>query len=260
MCSETLDDRPDGMLLFRELLRYFGGAYVEEYYRNGSWDTELLELDLELLRVHHRQAGKPKLKSLEEIPEVELPEPAPPPWRTDAAKRAPVGRGTKRRLEAGEKGGKGAVKQLRASKGKGKGGRVLENAQRFPAGMNGKASGKLVPPPPPLVNGRKGMLIPKRISYTTSKASGVAYLPGSHTTSKAGSGAIHIPAKYGMKGSGKSLNGIASVYSKASGAPAFSKTAGRPFLPLGGFAKRSSAKLKASKEVISLMNDPDFLD
>jgi len=278
-------ESPDGMHLFRELLRYFGGAYVDEYYRKGIWDTELLDLDLILLRAHHRQAGSPPLKSLEDLPEVVLPELAPPPWRTDAGQREPVGRGKKRRLV--ERDSNGAVMRVRArsSKGKGKGDQVLENGSWFQAGVNGKASGKGLPivPPPPPPNRRKGLLIPRRIlgngSHTSSKASGVIHLPDLlskasarvHTSSKA-SGPIHIfakngfngsgknlYAKNGLKGSGKSFGGVSSVFSKASACtPAFSKSAAH--IPLGGFAKRRARKLKASKEVITLMCDPDFLD
>lgn len=259
MSSES----PDGMQLFRELLRYFGGAYVDEYYRNGSWDTELLELDLQLLQAHHRDAGCPVLKALEEIEEVILPELAPPPWRTDAAKRTPVGRGAKRRIITRENGASGAaVKRLRPSKGKGK----IEQAHGI--GDNGKASGKgypLVPPPPPPVR-RKGMLIPKRFlgngSHTSSKAGAHALFSdtGPHTSSKA-SAPMHVPPKYGAKGGGKNFYGTSSVYSKASAStPAFSKSAGRLYIPLGGFARRRAAKLKASKEVTTLMMDPDFLD
>jgi len=78
--------RHDGSLLFRQLKRIFGGAYLEEYYWNGTWDMETLALDLELLQKHHRQANSPELPPLEDIPQVVLPEPkeVAPPWRKTA--------------------------------------------------------------------------------------------------------------------------------------------------------------------------------
>lgn len=83
--------RQDGSLLFRQLLRIFKGAYLEEYYKNGTWDMETLELDLELLQAHHKRcqlkAGAPDPPPLEDIPEVVLPEPVEvvPPWRKTAS-------------------------------------------------------------------------------------------------------------------------------------------------------------------------------
>ena len=56
------------------LQRYFGGAFLDEYYCNGVWDMELLALDMQLLQAHHKLCGAPYLQPLEAIPEVVFPE------------------------------------------------------------------------------------------------------------------------------------------------------------------------------------------
>jgi len=162
--------RHDGSLLFRQLLRIFRGAYLEEYYKNGTWDMETLALDLELLEAHHKRcrlhAGAPEPPPLEDIPEVVLPEPIEvvPPWRKTAqsslrkatpngiklnaaATAALAGRGLKRTFASMSQavGRKGKGVQL-AGKGivvPGKGAQILGKGTR----LSGQAKGKGEQPP-----------------------------------------------------------------------------------------------------------------
>lgn len=156
----------DGSQLFRELLRYFKGACLEEYWSNGVWDIETLALDIELIRAHVVTSGASYLISpLEDIPEVVLPE-VLPPWQKEPseanmsmltkhelareAKKVPR-RGTKRTREEVSKGGhKGdGSKGLLAS---GKGPQVPGKGSWVPgkglhidakgAQLNGKGIGK----------------------------------------------------------------------------------------------------------------------
>lgn len=69
------------MTLFRDFLRHFPRARVEDYYKDGKWLMEQLEVDLALVAQHRREAGAPDPEPLEDIPAPELPQtwrPAPP--------------------------------------------------------------------------------------------------------------------------------------------------------------------------------------
>jgi len=86
------------MELFRELLRHFGGACVDEYYCNGVWDLETLKLDTHLIRTHLVTAGSSYLiKDLADVPEVELPAQSDPPVDIASPMATPL-RGLKRSL------------------------------------------------------------------------------------------------------------------------------------------------------------------
>lgn len=126
----------DGPLRFRELLRFFGGACIDEYYKNGVWDMETLALDTQLIEAHLEQAGVSDFPDLDFIPEVVLPD----PWSTDeSSSPTAANRGTKRPLEdtKGSKKGKGKkATQAAAEKGSPKGKGLL------PSGKGMKATGK----------------------------------------------------------------------------------------------------------------------
>jgi len=70
--------REQGIDLFRQLKRVFPRADHQEYYENGAWDMECLEIDLELVTLHREEAGAPEPPPLEEVPAPVLPEARPP--------------------------------------------------------------------------------------------------------------------------------------------------------------------------------------
>lgn len=84
-----LQDDRSGSELFRELLRVFPGAVVEDYYKGGRWEVENLLIDAELMERHREEAGAPEPPSLEEIPEPVLPDAVLPPWQQRTVPPAP---------------------------------------------------------------------------------------------------------------------------------------------------------------------------
>jgi len=62
-----------GAELYKELLRVYPIAEVEDYHKNGSWKDDLLKLDLRLIYAHAREAGAPYPPPLEEVKVPELP-------------------------------------------------------------------------------------------------------------------------------------------------------------------------------------------
>jgi hypothetical protein len=69
-----LDDDSDderltktGAELFRELLRIYPVAEVEDYLKMGSWKNELMKTDLQLVEAHRREAGAGESPPLEEV-------------------------------------------------------------------------------------------------------------------------------------------------------------------------------------------------
>ncbi|CAE8630738.1 unnamed protein product [Polarella glacialis] len=53
--------------LFRELLRQYPLAELEDYYKNGVWQLEMLKLDIEILDAHRAEAGAPYVIPLDEV-------------------------------------------------------------------------------------------------------------------------------------------------------------------------------------------------
>lgn len=236
--------RHDGSLLFRQFKRYFQGAYLEEYYWNGTWDMETLALDLELLKAHHRQAKEPPLPFLEDIPEVVLPEPIEvvPPWRkvessptqtspngiklnpaATAAAAAAAGRGSKRPSASisqtvGTKGkgeqlaGKGKVVSSKGVQLAGKGKVVpAKAAQNLGKGKKalGQAIGKGEQPP------ANGSQLLAKGAKPIGKASGKSVqLPGTDGEALVGKG---------TKSVAKAIGGLKGSQKGVPGAPAFSK-------------------------------------
>lgn len=62
-----------GPELFKELLRVFPVAEVEDYYKNGAWKNELVKTDLVLISAHRKEAGAPEPPSLDEVVMPEMP-------------------------------------------------------------------------------------------------------------------------------------------------------------------------------------------
>jgi len=64
-----------GVELFRELLRHLPTIVVEDYYKNGVWQNELMRLDIEIVACHRIGAGASDPKPLEEVPMPKVPNP-----------------------------------------------------------------------------------------------------------------------------------------------------------------------------------------
>jgi len=56
-----------GPELFKELLRLYETAEVEDYYKAGQWKNELMKTDLVLLEAHRKEAGAPDPPELEDV-------------------------------------------------------------------------------------------------------------------------------------------------------------------------------------------------
>lgn len=56
-----------GAELFKELLRVYSTAEVEDYYRMGQWRDDVLRLDIQLFYSHAREAGAPYPPPLEKV-------------------------------------------------------------------------------------------------------------------------------------------------------------------------------------------------
>lgn len=65
-----------GIELFRELLRVYSVADVDDYYKAGVWRDEVMKADLQLIVAHRNEAGAPDPIPLDEVPEPELPQTA----------------------------------------------------------------------------------------------------------------------------------------------------------------------------------------
>lgn len=64
-----------GPELFRELLRVYPVAEVEDYYRAGQWRDDIMKIDLQLVTAHRREGGAPDPLDLEDVKMPELPKP-----------------------------------------------------------------------------------------------------------------------------------------------------------------------------------------
>lgn len=56
-----------GPELFKELLRIYPVAEVEDYWKNGVWKDELMRADLQLIEAHRKEAGAPEPPALEDV-------------------------------------------------------------------------------------------------------------------------------------------------------------------------------------------------
>mmetsp|Transcript_151060 Transcript_151060/g.263242 ORF Transcript_151060/g.263242 Transcript_151060/m.263242 type:complete len:269 (-) Transcript_151060:207-1013(-) len=62
-----------GPELFKELLRVYPVADLDDYWRGGLWKNDLMKTDLVLIESHRREAGAPDPIPLEEVQMPELP-------------------------------------------------------------------------------------------------------------------------------------------------------------------------------------------
>ncbi|CAJ1380715.1 unnamed protein product, partial [Effrenium voratum] len=91
--------------LYRELKRFCPTASLTTYVKSGKWQRDLLEIDLELIKAHRREAGAPEPPELpENLPELkgrtikpyeadaeEVKAPRPPePWKNQDRPRVPT--------------------------------------------------------------------------------------------------------------------------------------------------------------------------
>jgi len=65
--------RKNGLELFRELLRHFPIADIEDYHRAGMWRNEKLKADIVLICAHRMEAGAADPVDLEDVPMPQLP-------------------------------------------------------------------------------------------------------------------------------------------------------------------------------------------
>lgn len=61
------DGNKDAKELFRELLTVYPGACHEDYFKNGTWQAETIEIDLDLIRAHRKEAGAPEPIPIEDV-------------------------------------------------------------------------------------------------------------------------------------------------------------------------------------------------
>jgi len=59
--------------LFRELLRFYPRAQVDDYFKNGAWLVEEMIIDTVLLEAHRKEAGAPDPPALSEVKLPPLP-------------------------------------------------------------------------------------------------------------------------------------------------------------------------------------------
>lgn len=71
MSEEALEK--NGPELFKELLRLYGTAEVEDYFKGGQWRNELMKTDLVLVEAHRKEAGAPDPPELEDVVMPEMP-------------------------------------------------------------------------------------------------------------------------------------------------------------------------------------------
>jgi len=81
---EDTGSESKGETLFQELFRHFPIGKYEDYYTNRRWDIEKLEVDLELITAHRKEAGAPEPPPLEEMDMPELPTSRMTPTRPSA--------------------------------------------------------------------------------------------------------------------------------------------------------------------------------
>lgn len=64
--SEEIESK-SGTELFKELLRLYKTAEVEDYYKMGQWQDERMKIDIGLLEAHRKEGGAPDAPELEEV-------------------------------------------------------------------------------------------------------------------------------------------------------------------------------------------------
>lgn len=71
MVSAEIADK-SGPELFKEILRLYSAAEVEDYHKNGVWKDAMMKTDWELLRLHRKEAGAPEPPPVDEL-DLEIP-------------------------------------------------------------------------------------------------------------------------------------------------------------------------------------------
>jgi len=66
-----------GPELFKELLRVYPVAEVEDYFKAGQWKNDQMKVDLQLIHMHRREAGAPDPIALEDVRMPEMPQAGP---------------------------------------------------------------------------------------------------------------------------------------------------------------------------------------
>lgn len=67
-----------GPELFREIIRQYPLVNLDDYYKHGIWQNDLMRLDVQILNAHRLEAGAPDLPPLAEIKLPEIPDPPKP--------------------------------------------------------------------------------------------------------------------------------------------------------------------------------------
>mmetsp|Transcript_134549 Transcript_134549/g.339844 ORF Transcript_134549/g.339844 Transcript_134549/m.339844 type:complete len:388 (+) Transcript_134549:102-1265(+) len=62
-----------GADLFKELLRRYPTADIEDYHKAGTWREDILKIDLQLVEAHRKESGAPDPIPLEEVEMPALP-------------------------------------------------------------------------------------------------------------------------------------------------------------------------------------------
>lgn len=66
-----------GADLYRELVRVYSVAELEDYFKAGIWKEDLIKADLQLVWAHRREAGAPDPPDIEDVPMPKVPKAAP---------------------------------------------------------------------------------------------------------------------------------------------------------------------------------------
>lgn len=66
-----------GPELFKELLRLYPVAEIDDYFKVGQWKNDQMKVDLQLIHTHRREAGAPDPIPLDEVKMPELPQQLP---------------------------------------------------------------------------------------------------------------------------------------------------------------------------------------
>jgi hypothetical protein len=69
---ESLKDK-SGPELFRELLRLLPLVVLEDYYKNGVWQNDLMKMDIEIIDAHRKEAGAPDPIPIDEVKMPAIP-------------------------------------------------------------------------------------------------------------------------------------------------------------------------------------------
>lgn len=69
--------KKSGADLYRELLRVYSVAELEDYFKAGIWKEDLIKADLQLIWAHRREAGAPDPPDIDDVPMPKVPKAAP---------------------------------------------------------------------------------------------------------------------------------------------------------------------------------------